>query len=617
MSALHFHPNILYYSIENMNSKRLPILFLFILFSFGLNAQTPNYDSTFTALFKTEDDSARAEKLFFLFDDMYLYEPEATAEKYLPTAQKMLDEARKNQHPFGIAKANHALAYLYKRIRRYDIAFKYSALAEAEWRKTHNYKGLAELMFLKAGMMVGNNDKKEIIVLCEEAISICKKYEYNKLFVDIAGFLATQHSRMGQFDKAIALGNDILKTPGIKKMRKAYTYNDMGISLKLAGRINEARIAYDSALKITKEINAPIGANLGNCAGLELVANNLDLALKLAEQAEKELESEGSLESSYNNYQLLSEICSKKKDFEKALKYSKLAFKLNDTLNTLERQSEYMALEKKFQAGQKDKTIAEQKAELAEKEKKQQFLWFSIAGILLVGMLMGFLFYTNRKRKELKLNQNIAESEMKALRAQMNPHFMFNSLNAIQQMVMNNENENAFRYLDTYSKLTRQILENSEKKWITVKDEMKFLELYLEIESLRFEHAFRYKIEASDEVMPNSDRIPAMVVQPIVENAIKHGLLRKDGDKNLLIRFDRKDDKSPLEVVVEDNGLGRAATLPEKKESDHHSMSLGITENRLQLLDATGGSRMEVEDLHSPDGKAAGTRVHIYISQNA
>nr|HPI12543.1 histidine kinase [Catalimonadaceae bacterium] len=108
-----------------------------------------------------------------------------------------------------------------------------------------------------------------------------------------------------------------------------------------------------------------------------------------------------------------------------------------------------------------------------------------------------------------------------------------------------------------------------------------------------------------------------MVVQPIVENAIKHGLLRKDGDKNLLIRFDRKDDKSPLEVVVEDNGLGRAATLPEKKESDHHSMSLGITENRLQLLDATGGSRMEVEDLHSPDGTAAGTRVHIYISQNA
>ncbi|HPI11972.1 MAG TPA: hypothetical protein PLK63_13100, partial [Catalimonadaceae bacterium] len=409
-----------------MNSKLRSILFTFILFCFELNAQTPNYDSTFTALFKAEDDSARAEKLFFLFDDMYLYESEATAEKYLPTAQKMLDQARKNQHAFGIAKANHALAYLYKRIRQYDKAFTYSALAEAEWRRTQNHKGLAELMFLKAGMMVGNKDKKEIIALCDEAITICKKYGYNKLFVDIAGFLATQHSRLGHFDEAIALGYDILKTPGIKKTRKAFTYNDIGVSLKLAGRLKEARIAYDSSLKITKEINAPIGASLGNCAGLEFAANNLDLALKLAQQAEKELKTEGVPEFSYGNYQLLSDIYSKKKDFEKALKYSKLAFKLNDTLNTLERQSEYMALEKKFQAGQKDKTIAEQKAELAEKEKKQLFLWFSIAGILLVAMLTGFLFYTNRKRKELKLNQNIAESEMKALRAQMNPHFMFN-----------------------------------------------------------------------------------------------------------------------------------------------------------------------------------------------
>jgi LytS/YehU family sensor histidine kinase len=192
---------------------------------------------------------------------------------------------------------------------------------------------------------------------------------------------------------------------------------------------------------------------------------------------------------------------------------------------------------------------------------------------------------------------------------------MFNSLNAIQQMVLNGENEEAFRYLNTYSKLTRQILENSEKKWISVKDEIRFLDLYLKIESLRFDHAFSYQIEISDEVMPNKDLVPAMVIQPIVENAIKHGLMPRPGDKKLEVRFGRKEEGNMLEIQVEDNGVGRFAGSSEKKESDHKSMSLGITANRLQLLDATGKSKMDVTDLKDESGNSAGTLVKITISQ--
>ena len=600
-----------------MNSKRLPILSLFILFCFGLNAQTPNYDSTFTALFKTEDDSSRADKLFFLFDDMYLYETESTAQLYLPLAKKMLNEATKNKNTYGIGKANQALAYLYKNNRQFDMAYKHCAIAEKQWARSGYILGQAELKFFRAGMMVGNREQEEVVVLLEDALNICRTHHLNKLYVNVAGFLSANYGKMGKYEKTIALCKEILSIPGITQYRKFGVYNDMGIALESIGKYKEAGDSYNASLQLAKELGLSTGAVIGNLASLALTEKKLDLALSLALEAEKDLEKSGHLEYLFNNAELLTRIYTARKEFDNALKYSKRTYQFNDSLNKLERQSEYMNLDKKYQAGLKDKTIAEQKSALLEEEKRGQLLIFSIVGLVVVSVFSGILFYTNRKRKELKLNQSISESEMKALRAQMNPHFMFNSLNAIQQMVMNNENDNAFRYLDTYSKLTRQILENSEKKWITVKDEMKFLELYLEIESLRFEHAFRYKIEASDEVMPNSDRIPAMVVQPIVENAIKHGLLRKDGDKNLLIRFDRKDEKSPLEVVVEDNGLGRAATLTEKKESDHHSMSLGITENRLQLLDATGGSRMEVEDLHSPDGNAAGTRVHIYISQNA
>ena len=105
---------------------KVKFIFLFLVVNQAF-AQAPNYDSTFTALFKTTDDSVRAEKLFFLFDDMYVYEPEATALKYLPLAQKMLEEATKTKNAFGIAKANQALAYLNKNIRKYDIAYTYCA----------------------------------------------------------------------------------------------------------------------------------------------------------------------------------------------------------------------------------------------------------------------------------------------------------------------------------------------------------------------------------------------------------------------------------------------------------------------------------------------------------
>lgn len=590
---------------------------LVLLTNTSTQGQTPNYDSTFQALFKTRDDSVRADKLFFLFDDMYQYEPEATAQKFLPLAQKMLDQATVNKNAYSMAKSNQALAYLYKNLRKYDRAFQYAALAEKEWQKSNYHLGLAELKYLKASMMVGNKQQGEVFALAEEALKICKDYKFNKLYMAIGGFLMAQYGMDNQYNKTIDIGREMLKVPEISDRRKLGVYNDLGIALELAGRYDEAREAYKTSLKIHKELDLPLGAIMGNLASLALAEKKLDEALALALQAEKELEKNGMLEHQFSNSELLTKIQTERKDYKSALHYANLSHQLDDSLHQLERQSEYLNLEKKYQTELKNKTIAEQKTALLEKEKRGQLLTFSIFGVVLFSVFSGVLFYTNRKRKENKLNQNLAESEMKALRAQMNPHFMFNSLNAIQQMVMNNENENAYNYLNTYSKLTRQILENSEKKWITVKDEMKFLELYLQIESLRFEYAFRYKIEATDEVMPNSDKIPAMIVQPIVENAIKHGLLNKKGDKNLLIRFDRKDETSPLEVIVEDNGLGRKATQTKHKESDHHSMSLGITENRLQLLDIRGGSKIEFEDLHNEDGNPAGTRVHIFIRQPA
>lgn len=594
---------------------RRPILLLFFSFwALLAQAQAPNYDSTFTALFTQKDDSARTDKLFFLFNDMYLYEPEETAAKYLPFAKRMLEEANQKKNPYSIAKANQALAYLYKNTRQFEKAFAHCTSAEKEWNRSQNFSGIAELKYFRAAMMIGNRPQEEVVTLGEEALAICKEHHLNKLYIDVAGFLAPNYGKMGNYNRAIELSREMLTIPGITPRRKLGVYNDLGVANELAGRFKEAKEAYLASLSIHRELGLPTGSVIGNLSSLAFTEKKLDEAIEFGLQAQKALEASGPLEHLFNNSELLSKIYTARGDYKKALDFSKLAYQLNDSLHTLERQSEYLDLEKKYQTELKNKTIAEQKGKIEKEQQEKRILLGGIGGLLVISVMAGALFYLNRKRKESQLQQEISESEMKALRAQMNPHFMFNSLNAIQQMVMNGENDDAYQYLDAYARLTRQILENSEKKWITVREEIRFLELYLQIESLRFGHTFQFTLEISDDVMPNSDKLPAMVVQPIIENALKHGLLPKKSDKRLRIFFDRKED-GPLEIVVEDNGVGRAASGAVPKDSDHHSMSLGITENRLRLLDSGKGSRMETEDLFAEDGLPAGTRVTLFIFQ--
>lgn len=314
--------------------------------------------------------------------------------------------------------------------------------------------------------------------------------------------------------------------------------------------------------------------------------------------------------------QLLSGIYERNGDYRNALDYYKRYIGYRDTIDN--KKAFQAAVEKQFEyEAEKKELLAQSEREKAAIElaaQKNRLLISSVAFVAILA-LGGILFYVNRQRKESIFRENLAESEMKALRAQMNPHFTFNSLNAIQQMVLSHENENAFHYLDTYSKLTRKMLENSEKKYISVYDEMKFLELYLSVESLRFQHSFHYEIKVDESLSPHTSKVPAMVIQPYVENAIKHGLLPKNGEQQLLIHFKRNaDDNDLLEIVIEDNGVGRKEA-DAKKEDGHQSMGMSITENRLRLLEGKKGNKVLVEDRMAKDGTPAGTRVRILISQ--
>jgi LytS/YehU family sensor histidine kinase len=208
--------------------------------------------------------------------------------------------------------------------------------------------------------------------------------------------------------------------------------------------------------------------------------------------------------------------------------------------------------------------------------------------ILLYLVLIVILFYIILKlsiqsvnKKNYMLNR-MMELERMALAAQMNPHFIFNSLNSIHSFLLYEENENAEKYLVRFAKLIRQTLANSRVSYITIEEEYETLKNYILLESMRFKQVFSFKIDCDYRQLPSSPCIPPMLIQPYVENAILHGLVKRTSGGELYLKFYVED--QVLKVVIRDNGVGYSESRRKKRDSNHKSYGTQITEERLKSL---------------------------------
>ncbi|MFT5801548.1 MAG: two-component system LytT family sensor kinase, partial [Nonlabens sp.] len=235
-------------------------------------------------------------------------------------------------------------------------------------------------------------------------------------------------------------------------------------------------------------------------------------------------------------------------------------------------------------------------------------------------MEMEVKYEADKKRQEAEvLKLQAVGLQLKALRAQMNPHFIYNALNAIQNYITSNDLSSATKYLAIFARLMRQSLELSDMEYIPLEDEVEFLENYLYINrELRFESKLSYEITVDDEIEDDIMGLPAMIVQPYVENALEHGL-RSISEGKLTIEFLLKDEEH-IQCIVEDNGIGREKAKEFKdsnpQNSKHRSMGTAITEKRLDIIGKSKHSDelfVKTIDLETEDGKAAGTRVEILI----
>jgi len=228
---------------------------------------------------------------------------------------------------------------------------------------------------------------------------------------------------------------------------------------------------------------------------------------------------------------------------------------------------------------------------------------------------LGLAYKTHQEQKEkLYFQKESFINNSKALRAQINPHFIFNSLGSIQHLILSDKKESAIQYLNKFSSLTRNLLESSIETTVVLSDEIKLIKKYIELEALRFDNSFNYDIIITKDIDPDAAEIPMLLVQPFIENAILHGLLnKKEDDKQLTISFSKG--AAYIICEIEDNGIGRNASrkTQSKYKEGKKSRGIEVTQKRLQLLNPLEEQNICIIDKVDNSGNSSGTKVVIKI----
>jgi tetratricopeptide (TPR) repeat protein len=347
---------------------------------------------------------------------------------------------------------------------------------------------------------------------------------------------------------------------------------------------------------------------------------NLSKAIDYFNTAVRIFQELGMVSQLEDNYRDLSEVYKAKGDYKTSMEFYQKANTIKDSIFNQQNAFKIARLESDAVIAQKNEEISHTKEETSRVRRQSTYWYLAGASVLLLGVLSFFIYRLQSRRKatlmKTEFDKQVAEMEMQALRAQMNPHFIFNCLNSINRYIVKSDSVTASGYLTKFSKLIRLILDHSASGNITLSSEKQMLLLYLEMESLRFSNKFTYEVVLDPGLDPESVLIPAMLIQPYIENAIWHGLLHKEEAGHVSVRFS-DGGNSMLRVVVEDDGIGReqAALLKSRNALKEKSHGMRITGDRLRLVNERQGTEASllVIDIKSPSGEASGTRIVLNI----
>lgn len=549
---------------------------------------------------KTTGDSALLANTLFQMAVVTMYQ--GNYEKSLAIHYRAIELYQKEVNQFGTAITFMTLGNLLVRMNKYDHAFKM-------YDKT-----LATLNSLKADLNV-KMYKLRVLINMGNAYAAIKQYEKARMF----------------YSQSLPI-SDLLGS----KRTEATALSSIGDVLNVLQQHDSALVYHLKALSIREQTSQrekiiisliQVGETYMFLKNYPTAAHYLVKALSMA----KSLQAKPCIRDAYQKLTALYQV---QGNFQKAYQYHQLFSVMKDSLLNEQNTRQLNELHTKYETGEKDKRIAllSKEKEIQEKEAQRQATLKKafIGGLLLVIILAVLLMYTFRQRllnqriiaakndeiKEVNFKQKMSELEMKALRAQMNPHFIFNAMNSINRMILESDPDAASQYLAKFSKLIRLILENAEKTTVSLQNELAMLESYIQLEDLRFKGRINYEIQVDETIDRENTYLPSMVLQPFVENAIWHGLMHKEKNEQGFIRVAIHEQDDTLLCSIEDNGVGRekAIALQEKSVLKSKSMGLQITEERLKLL---GKKRIRqlihITDMKDSLNHALGTRIDIRI----
>ena len=483
----------------------------------------------------------------------------------------------------SIAVSLNSMGNIYLLLKQYDLAIERFKKSQEIEKSINNKLGLA-INFQNIGYAKEAQGKtKEALFFFQKSLAINNKINNTFGIIICNSSIANIYIKQNKPKQAIELINvNILsaKKNGNKKYL-SYEYLNLGWAQSKLGLYSEAEKNLNKGLEISKKYN---------------LTSSLSYA-----------------------YSHLSELYQRKKDYKTALKYYKISDEFESKVSN-ERTIQYVNdLIIKYDSERQDneiKTLAKQNEISKLQLIKNRNIWI----IILVSslLLIAVLYFLYRQRL-LQKEKRIITLEQDVLRTQMNPHFIFNALNSIKHYIINNEQKNAVHYLNKFSKLVRKILESSTLKEVSLQEELETMDLYMNIENIRFSNEINYAINVDESLKLSEIKVPPLVLQPFLENALWHGLSSKKGDKKIVLSV-FKPSKDFIQIEIEDNGIGRTASAKIKSNKTINRKSIGIklTKERLNnfIKDFKHPFTLIFNDLFDEHKKPKGTKVALKIPIN-
>lgn len=524
-------------------------------------------------------------------------------------AAYMLAKAQEWQR--GTADAALRIGSLLGDRAQHGEALGYLQEAARIYEKLNDRKGTARALNNIAAIYQDMKDYKQAINYMFKALRIMERLQEPFPIAVISGNIGNLYNLLGQPDKALtyverslALHRKLGNKPG-----EAYALNFLGGIYEKQGNIRDALKCYLEALDIEKQIGNRylMVFSYNNIGEKYMESGNYKLAEQYLNEGIREAQQIGAVRELARLYGTYAALDSSRGDFRAAYSRHRLHKQYADSVFNTERSKQVAEMQAAFDLETKENEIKtlEQEAVIRQLalERRNALL---IGSIVIAALLIG-LVYIFLNNKQLRTNFDLLITQQRWRRAQMNPHFFFNALGAIQDVLLKEDPKKASNYIAKFSRLMRQTLEQSEKEFTGLDEEIAMLDYYLDLQKLRFDNKFDYQIIADRIQEPEDILMPVMLLQPVVENAVEHGLKNAEGNGLIQIKFETKDDKQ-LIVTVEDNGIGRQAAAQNKAEPKHVSMAWQILESRLALLQKQLHYRVDwvIEDKTPPE---SGTKV--------